>query len=77
MAWLPLKLPPFCKFVVSVTCEDSKKETLDNIKCLRAMIEDDDQFLKVSELGKKLAWHVTKVRFKSESVKGNIFTSCG
>ena len=67
MAWLPLKLPPHCKLVVSVTCEDSKKETLDNLKCLRSMIENDDQFLNVKELGKQLAWHVTKLWMKSAS----------
>ena len=61
MAWLPLKLPPHCKFVVSVTCEESKKETIDTLKCLRSMIENDDQFLMVTQLGKQLAWHVTKV----------------
>ena len=61
MGWLPLKLPAHCKLVVSATCEESKQDTLDNLKCLRAMIEDDRQFLQVTELGKKLAWHVTKV----------------
>ena len=61
MGWLPLKLPPHCKLVVSATCEESKQDTLDNLKCLRAMIEDEKQFLKVTELGKSLAWHVTKV----------------
>ena len=61
MGWLPLKLPPHCKLVVSATCEETKQDTLDNLKCLRAMIEDEKQFLKVTELGKSLAWHVTKV----------------
>ena len=69
MAWLPLKLPPHCKFVVSVTCEDKKKDTLDNLKCLRAMIEDENQFLKVTELGRQLAWHVTKVQEKYKKHK--------
>ena len=67
MAWLPLKLPPHCKLVVSVTCEENKKETLDNLKCLRSMIENDGQFLKVTELGKQLAWHVTKLWMKTAS----------
>ena len=65
MAWLPLKLPPHCKFVVSVTCEDGKQETLDNLKCLQAMIEDQHQFLEVTELGKELAWRVTKLWMKT------------
>jgi len=66
MAWLPLKLPPHCKFVVSVTCEEGKKETLDNLRCLQAMIEDEKQFLEVTELGKELAWHVMKLWMKTE-----------
>ena len=66
MAWLPLKLPPHCKFVVSVTCEEGKQETLDNLKCLQAMIEDEKQFLEVTELGKELAWRVTKLWMKTE-----------
>ena len=61
MGWLPLKLPQHCKLVVSATFEETKQDTLDNLKCLRAMIEDENQFLKVTELGKSLAWHVTKV----------------
>ena len=72
MAWLPLKLPPHCKFVVSVTCEESKKETIDTLKCLRSMIENDDQFLMVTQLGKQLAWHVTKVLYQNGLIYSSI-----
>ena len=79
MGWLPLKLPPHCKLVVSATCEESKQDTLDNLKCLRAMIEDEQQFLKVTELGKSLAWHVTKVRLdmRYDVVNKYLYVSCG
>ena len=60
LSWLPLKLPPHCKMVVSVTCETGKAETLETLKCLRSMIEDDDQFMEVCALGKELAWTTTK-----------------
>ena len=60
LSWLPLKLPPHCKMVVSVTCEQGKADTLETLKCLKSMIEDDDQFMEVCALGKELAWTTTK-----------------
>ena len=58
MSWLPLKLPPHCKIVVSCTYEEGNPALTEDLKFLRAMIEDDNQFLEVTALGTKLAWTV-------------------
>jgi hypothetical protein len=65
MAWLPLRLPPHCKFVVSITCEEGKPETLENLRSLRSLVESEDHFLLVSALGKDLAWTVMKLWMKN------------
>jgi hypothetical protein len=65
MAWLPLRLPPHCKFVVSITCEEGKPDTLENLTNLQNLVEAPDHFLLVSALGKDLAWTVMKLWMKN------------
>jgi hypothetical protein len=60
MSWLPLRLPPHCKMVVSVTWEQGKADTIETLNCLKAMIEDDSHFMEVCSLGKELAWTTMK-----------------
>ena len=38
MSWLPLKLPPHCKIVVSCTYEEGNPALTEDLKFLRAMI---------------------------------------
>ena len=40
MAWLPLRLPPHCKFVVSITCEQGKPDTLENLANLKGQAHE-------------------------------------
>ena len=65
MSWLPLKLPPHCKLVVSITCEPNKKDTLDNLDALKEMIEEESHFQEVTALGKDLGWKVMKLWMKN------------
>ena len=65
MSWLPLKLPPHCKLVVSITCEPGKPDTLETLESLKTMIDDDSLFLEVTALGKELGWTVMKLWMKS------------
>ena len=43
----------------------SFKINIQDLKFLRAMIEDDKQFLEVTALGSKLAWRVMKLWMQS------------
>ena len=61
MSWLPLKLPPHCKIVVSCTYEDGNPALMQDLTFLRQMFEDDSQFLEVTALGSELAWNVMKL----------------
>ena len=65
MSWIPLKLPPYCKLVVSITCEQSKPDTLENLNSLKTLIEEDSHFLEVTALGKVLGWKVMKLWMKT------------
>ena len=65
MSWLPLKIPAHCKIVVSCTYEEGKPALMQDLKFLRQMIEDDNQFLEVTALGSQLAWRVMKLWMRS------------
>ena len=65
MSWLPLKIPPHCKIVVSCTYEEGKPALMQDLNFLRQMLEDDNQFLEVTALGSKLAWRVMKLWMES------------
>ena len=65
MSWLPLKIPPFCKIVVSCTYEEGNPVLMQDLNFLRSMIEDSTQFLEVTSIGTKLAWRIMKLWMKS------------
>ena len=47
MSWLPTKLPPHCKIIVSVTKEESNPLLCQDYELLTKMIEDAGNFLEV------------------------------
>ena len=61
MSWLPTKLPRHCKIIVSCTKEDNNPALCEDYKCLKLMVEDQDNFLEVTPLGKEMAWKVIKL----------------
>ena len=46
---------------MSCTYEDGNPVLMEDLKFLRQLIEDDNQFLEVTALGSKLAWRVMKL----------------
>ena len=64
-SWLPVKFPEHCKIVISVTYEENKKIMRQNLKNLKALIEEDSNFVQIQALGKDLAWNIMKLWMKS------------
>ena len=61
MSWLPTKLPPHCKIVVSCTREEGNAELNSFYDDLEKLIFNEEQFLEVKELGEDLAYKVIKL----------------
>ena len=66
MSWLPTKLPPNCKIIVSCTKEDNNPLLSQDYELLLKMIDSKDNFLEVEALGEDLAWKVIKLWMESE-----------
>ena len=60
MSWLPTKLPPYCKFIVSCTKEDNNPALCADYEFLNQMLDAKEQFMEVEPLGVELAWIVIK-----------------
>ena len=54
MSWLPTKLPPYCKFIVSCTKEDNNPALCADYEFLNQMLDAKEQFMEVEPLGKNL-----------------------
>ena len=61
MSWLPTKIPPYCKIIVSCTREEGNENLNKDYELLRQMICKEENFLEVTALGEKLAWNVVKL----------------
>merc|ERR1711971_1291534 len=73
MSWLPLKIPPHCKIVVSCTYEEGNPALMQDVNFLRQLFEDDNQFLEVTALGTELSWTVMKLWMDSAGRSLNNF----
>ena len=73
MSWLPLKIPPHCKIVVSCTYEEGNPALMQDVHFLRQLFEDDNQFLEVTALGTELSWTVMKLWMDSAGRSLNNF----
>ena len=60
MAWLPTRLPPHCKIVVSCVYELENVEISRDYQTLRRMIDNENNFIEVSALGEELAGQVIR-----------------
>ncbi|CAB4067000.1 unnamed protein product [Lepeophtheirus salmonis] len=65
MSWLPTKLPPHCKIIVSCTKEDNNPALCQDYELLTKMIDEPQNFLEVTSLGEELAWKVIKLWMKT------------
>ncbi|XP_072379032.1 NACHT and WD repeat domain-containing protein 2 isoform X1 [Diabrotica undecimpunctata] len=61
VSWLPTRLPPNCKIIVSCACEESNAEVSKEYHILRRMIDVDENFIEVKALGEELAMRVIKM----------------
>lgn len=66
MAWLPTKLPPHCKIVLSTTREENNPAMCRDYDFLNMMIDAKENFLEVTPLGREMAWKVIKLWMKSK-----------
>ncbi|KAJ8982590.1 hypothetical protein NQ317_005062 [Molorchus minor] len=61
VSWLPTRLPPHCKIIVSCACEESNPDVSKEYHVLRRMIDVEDNFIEVRALGEDLAMKVIKM----------------
>jgi WD40 repeat protein len=73
MSWLPLRIPQYCKIVVSCTYEEGNIALTQDVNFLRQLFEDDNQFLEVTALGTELSWRVMQLWMDSAGRSLNNF----
>ena len=61
MSWLPTKLPPHCKIVVSCTREEGNPLLCNVYEDLTKVVFDPNNFMEVKALGEDLAYEVVKL----------------
>ena len=66
MAWLPTKLPPHCKIVVSCTREEGNPALCKIYEDLTEMVTDTNNFMEVKQLGAEMAYDVIRKWMKTE-----------
>ena len=64
MSWLPLRLPPYCKFIVSCTRETGNTNLSQDYEILNTIIDNPDNFLEVKQLGEDLSYRVIQLWMK-------------
>ncbi|XP_046986255.1 NACHT and WD repeat domain-containing protein 2 [Schistocerca americana] len=65
VSWLPLRLPPNCKLLVSCAAEANNPEVSNDYYLLRRMIDIEENFLEVTDLGEDLAMQVIRMWMKT------------
>ncbi|KAJ8954195.1 hypothetical protein NQ318_005790 [Aromia moschata] len=61
VSWLPTRLPPHCKIIVSCACEEGNAEVSKEYHVLRRMFDVEENFIEVKALGEELAMRVIKM----------------
>ncbi|XP_045465419.1 NACHT and WD repeat domain-containing protein 2 [Harmonia axyridis] len=61
VSWLPTRLPPYCKILVSCASEEDNPEVSREYHILRRMVDKDENFIEVKALGEDLAMQVIKM----------------
>lgn len=72
VSWIPTRLPPFCKIIVSCAQEESNPEVSKEYHILRRMIDVEEQFIEVKALGEDLAMRVIKYFLGNGQFRSNI-----
>lgn len=61
ISWLPTRLPPYCKIIVSCANEEANPEVSQEYHLLKRMIDSPDNFIEITALGEELAMNVIKM----------------
>ncbi|GAB0097357.1 NACHT domain-containing protein [Sergentomyia squamirostris] len=61
VSWLPTRIPPNCKIIVSCANEESNPTVSREYHLLRRMIDNEDNFVEVRALGEELAMNVIRM----------------
>ncbi|XP_014255655.1 NACHT and WD repeat domain-containing protein 2 isoform X2 [Cimex lectularius] len=65
VSWIPTRLPPFCKLIVSCASEADNPEVSKDYHILRKMIDSEEHFIEVKALGEELAMQVIRMWMKT------------
>ncbi|XP_015115878.1 NACHT and WD repeat domain-containing protein 2 [Diachasma alloeum] len=65
LSWLPTRLPPNCKMILSCAAEESNPVISRDYHLLRRMIDTEESFIEVTALGEELAMDVIKMWMKT------------
>ncbi|XKL66768.1 hypothetical protein PGB90_010188 [Kerria lacca] len=65
VSWLPTRLPPNCKLIVSCAAEEDNIEVSRDYHLLCRMIDANENFIEVTALGEDLAMQVIRMWMKS------------
>ncbi|XP_059619516.1 NACHT and WD repeat domain-containing protein 2 [Phlebotomus argentipes] len=65
VSWLPTRIPPNCKIIVSCANEESNPTVSREYHLLRRMIDVEDNFVEVRALGEELAMNVIRMWMKT------------
>lgn len=60
VSWLPTRLPPHCKIILSCANQDSNPSVSKVYHMLRRLIDVDENFIEVTALGEDLAMNIIK-----------------
>ncbi|CAB3365460.1 Hypothetical predicted protein [Cloeon dipterum] len=61
ISWLPTKIPPHCKIILTCAAEADNPEISRDYHLLRRMIDADENFIEITDLGEDLAMQVTRM----------------
>ncbi|XP_011338040.1 NACHT and WD repeat domain-containing protein 2 isoform X2 [Ooceraea biroi] len=65
LSWLPTRLPPNCKMILSCAAEESNPVISRDYQLLRRMIDTEESFIEVTALGEDLAMDVIRMWMKT------------
>ncbi|XP_039965755.1 NACHT and WD repeat domain-containing protein 2 [Bactrocera tryoni] len=65
VSWIPTRLPPHCKIIISCANEESNPTVSQEYYVLRKMIDIEENFIEVTALGEDLAMNVIKMWMKT------------
>lgn len=61
ISWLPTRLPPYCKIIVSCANEEANPEVSQEYHLLKRMIDSPENFIEITALGEDVAMNVIKM----------------